>query len=85
MDSQMTMLKLRGWSGLTNNYVKTGVRQMQTAILQTRTWVSQTRTSVSQNSTLVRLFRLAVSVGKGNTIYNLPVCESAVCICRAPR
>ena len=23
MDSQITVLKLRGWSGLTNNYVKT--------------------------------------------------------------
>ena len=66
-----------------------GVRQMQTADLQTRAWVSQTRTSVSQtstpvsqtstpvsqNSTSVRLCRLAISDGIGNTIYNLPVCS----------
>ena len=47
---------------------------MQTADLQTRTWVSQTSTPVSQNSTSVRLFRLAISDGNGNTIYNLPFC-----------
>ena len=57
---------------------------MQTADLQTRTWVSQTSTPVSQNSTSVRLFRLAISDGNGNTIYNLPVCKSAVCICCTP-
>ena len=71
-----------------------GVRQIQTVNLQTRTWVSQTRTSVSQtsilvsqtstlvsqNSTSVRSFRLAISDGNGNMIYNLPVCKSAVCI-----
>ena len=61
-----------------------GVQQMQTADLQTRTWVSQTSTSVSQttcstpvsqNSTSVRLFRLAISDGNSNTIYNLQVCS----------
>jgi len=58
------------------------VRQMQTADLQTRasvsqtsTLVSQTSTPVSQNSTSVRLFRLAISDGIGNTIHNLPVCS----------
>ena len=52
-----------------------GVRQMQTADLQTRTWVSLAKTSVSQTSTLIRLFRLVISDGDGNTIYNLQVCS----------
>ena len=49
------------------------------------TLVNQTSTPVSQTSTLVRLFRLAISDGNGNTIYNLPVCKSAVYICRTPK
>ena len=48
------------------------------------TWVSQTSTPVSQTSTSVRLVRLAISDGNGNMTYNLPVCKSAVCICRTP-
>lgn len=58
--------------------------QIQTADLQTHTWDSLTRTLVGQTSTSVRLFRLAISDGNSNMIYNLPVCKSVVCICRTP-
>ena len=47
---------------------------------RTPTWVSQTSTSVSQTSTSVRLFRLAISDGKGNTIDNLP-CHATLQVC----
>ena len=49
------------------------LRSATNADLQTRTSVSQTNTLVNQNSTSVRLFRLAISDGKGNTIFNLQV------------
>ena len=48
---------------------------MQIADKQTRTSVSQSSTPVRQTSTSVRLFRLAISDGNGNTIYNLQVCS----------
>ena len=60
----------------------TSVRQTSTSVRQTSTSVRQTSNPVSQTSTSVRLFRLVISDGNGNTIYNLPVCKSAVCICR---
>ena len=69
-------------SSLPTSGIMTGARQMQTADLQTctsvgqsSTPVSQPSTPVSQNSTPVRLVRLAISDGNGNTIYNLPVCK----------
>ena len=62
----------------------TSVSLTRTSVTQTCTSVSQTSTPVSQNNTSDRMFRLAMSDGNGNTIYNLPVCKSAVCICRTP-
>ena len=61
--------------------MQTADLQSRTSVRQTSTWVSQTSTPVSQTSTLVRLFRLAISDGNGNMIYNLLVCKSAVCKC----
>ena len=52
MGSQITMLKLRGWSGLTNNYVKTEAEAgegSQITMLKLRGWTGLTN-NASVNS-----------------------------------